>query len=125
MANGKEPKEHDLPKPSTPLQYPFGEGRSTPSKKDIRKSGVAFWESLRGKHTTEGETAEFNKELTATASGRSYYHECPEKSWKIPPKFLKHDFNKAFVYPVNIFHCAHHDKLDFMDYPRITMVQFL
>ena len=37
MANGKEPKEHDLPKPSTPLQYPFGEGRSTPSKKDIRK----------------------------------------------------------------------------------------
>ena len=94
-------------------------------EKDIRKNGIAFWESLQGKHTTDAETKEFNKKLTATASGRSYYHECPEKDWKMPPKFLKHDFNKAFLYPVNIFHCAHHDKLDFMDYPRITMVQFL
>ena len=93
-------------------------------EEDIEKNGIGFWELIHGTYRPTPETQDYllpdNME-----DGRSYYNECPEKYWKTPPKFLKHDFNKVIVYPANMFHGAYHSKLDFMDYPRITLVSFL
>ena len=92
---------------------------------DIKKNGIGFWESIHGTHRLTQETQHLVLVPDNMEDGRSYYNECPERYWKIPPKFLKHDFNRVIVYPAGIFHGAYHSKLDFMDYPRITMVSFL
>ena len=93
-------------------------------EEDIEKNGIGFWELIHGTYRPTPETQDYLLPDNIE-DGRSYYNECPERYWKTPPKFLKHDFNKVIVYPANMFHGAYHSKLDFMDYPRITLVSFL
>ena len=59
------------------------------------------------------------------ADDQSYYNECPEKYWEIPPEVINHSFNKMVIYPSYIYHGAYHNKLDFIEYPRITIASFL
>jgi hypothetical protein len=104
------------------VQYAMTVGLN--DEEDIEKNGIGFWELIHGTYIPTPETQDYLLPDNVE-DGRSYYNECPERYWKIPPKFLKHDFNRVIVYPAGIFHGAYHSKLDFMDYPRITMVSFL
>ena len=94
-------------------------------EKDIRKNGIGYYESVYGTHRLSSATKHLILTPDNVENGRSYYQEDPEKYWKLPPKFIKHNFNKMIIYPTYMFHGAYHDKLDFMKYPRITMVSFL
>ncbi len=94
-------------------------------EEDIRKNGIGFYESVHGIRTQSAETAHLILTPDNVEDGRSYYNEYPENHWKLPPKFIEHDFNKVIIYPGYLFHGAYHDKLDFIEYPRITMVSFL
>ena len=105
------------------VKYAFVVGLN--DETDIKKNGVAFYESVHGTTRLTPETQHLVLVPDNMEDGRSYYNECPERYWKLPPKFLKHDFNKIIAYPAGIFHGAYHSKLDFMDYPRITLVSFL
>ena len=94
-------------------------------EEDIKKNGIAFYESVHGIHVRSPETNHLIDTPDNVENGRSYYQEEPEKHWKLPPKFIEHNFNKVIIYPADMYHGAYHDKLDFMKYPRITIASFL
>ena len=94
-------------------------------EEDIIENGIGFYESIHGTYKLTPETERLILVPDNMENGRSYYNERPEKFWKMPPKILKHDFNKLIIYKGEMFHGAYHNKLDFMNYPRITMASFL
>ena len=94
-------------------------------EEDIKKNGVAFYESVHGTYKQSPETDHLILTPDNIEDGRSYYQENPEIHWILPPKFIEHNFNKVVIYPAEMYHGAYHDTLDFTEYPRITMVSFL
>ena len=90
---------------------------------DIMSTGVGFWKSKHGIFKRK-QNINIPGEMKK-ADDQSYYNECPEKYWEIPPEVINHSFNKMVIYPSYIYHGAYHNKLDFIEYPRITIASFL